>query len=629
MGIKKSRKSSRFTKESGSQSSGVVREVDVSADKEVVNSSAGIIASLVSVPYLLSGTDKDGGASLMAIFPDTVVKGTPLRVNLSFLLKVPNLTEPLSNLYLRDQGTAPNARTAGEDASRLRKGLVAFLIESGRRQISLSDFDLPMANAYLAWLDRVGSEGAAVLSVDSRSKNYAVLKNIVRVLRKDEELGNYIDPSLELPAPPWAGKSRRGKPATIINAENMTLIRLKCIELVEETVRRFYDTKQLVENYGSPPKLAKRGNKWTFEKFLVLVNEYCAGGPILAQPQLPSLLKGAANRGGWGNIRNDIAPRFHAVTTSLVPFVILMTIATAYNPDTIRNAKLDDFEFDDTFGNWFVLKAFKGRAGTDQPVYIPVDDAYDNPAFLYKFVVEYTARVRKFVRSDAQTKLFIGASRMDMSTVIDISGGLWTTLLNEFIKDHALPVFTLQSIRPTVLDVTSDVYGGDLKAVQIQANHKSPQTTYARYTSDAKRQKDYERLGIMQQLRERWRQSKGMIDSRDRGADADVNCATPGWECVDPFDSPFSSKGKMCNSYGHCPRCPLGSIDLNSPVSFAFALALRDAVNRAQQSMAPETWLAKMGQVKAALEQKWLPSFTSAAVEAARTLPFPKLPIPE
>lgn len=629
MGIKKSRKPVSFKKDPSFLSSIVAKEAVsdsvMHADKSVVK----VISSLISSPHLLHGNDKDGVATLTAIFPGTIIKGVPLRINLSSLLKVPNLTEPLSEYYLKSQRDAPNVNTASTDACRLGTGLVAYLIESGRAHISLSDLSVSMANGYLSWLDRADSEGNAISSIESRRTNYAILKKVVRILRDSPRWGRYISPALELPGAPWAGKSGLSKPTTVISAEDMTLIRLKCIELVKGTVDTFYSTKQLVDSYGPLPPLVARRNKWTLEKFLVAVNEHCADGPILAQPQLPKHLAQVASRYGWGNIRNDIAPRFHAVTMSLVPFVILMAIASAYNPDTIRNALLTDFRFEDEFGNWFVLDAFKGRAGTEQPVYIPVDDEYDNPAFLYKFLVEYTARVRKFARPDAQGKLFIGSSRMDMSIVIDIDGGLWPTLLKEFIKDHGLPTFALKSIRPTVLDVTADVYGGDLKAVQIQANHKSVQTTYTRYTSDAKKQKDYERLGIVQQLRERWRESKGAIDSRDRGTSEDVNCATPGWECVDPFDSPLSSKGKLCNSYGHCPRCPLGRIDLNSPIAFAFSIALREAVNSAQHTMAAETWLAKMGQVKVALEQKWLPSFTAHAVEAAKALQIPKLPIPE
>lgn len=629
MGIKKSRKPVKFIKESSHESAAVVAEVEVRPEPEVIESSAKIIPLPIFDPYLLNGIGKNGAASLTAVFPNTTYKGTPLRINLSFLLRVPNLTEPLSEYYLKSQGNAPKRTTARTQAVRLSGGLTAFLTSTGRTHIALSGFDVSMTNAYLGWLDRADSEGNAVIVVASRSVHYAMFKNIVRILRESQTWGQYIPPSLEFPDPPWVGQGHRGTSTPVINAEHMTLIRLKCIELVKETIHRFYETKQLIENYGPLPPLSTKGREWTLEKFLVLINDYCSDGPILAQSKLPKRLAIIAKTYGWGDIRNDIAPRFHAVTASLVPFIILMAIPTAYNPDTIRNSLLSDFTFDDTFGNWFVANAFKGRGGAEQPVYIPVDDAYDNPAMLYRFVVEYTARVRKFAPPDSINKLFIGSSRLELSTIIDVNIGLWPYLLSQFIKQHSLPVFTLQSIRPTVLDVTADVYDGDLKAMQIQANHKRPQTTYTHYTSDAKKQKDYERLGRIQQLKHRWRESNGVIDSRDRSTDEDLNCATPGWGCADPFDSPFSPKGKMCISYGQCPRCPLGRVDLNSPLAFAFTIALREAVNRAQQSMAAETWLTKMGAVKKAIEQKWLPSFTPFAVEAARHLHIPKLPIPE
>jgi hypothetical protein len=628
MGIKKSRKPVQFTKELTHQNNVVSTETAGQSATEITTPCATVIPLPISEPYLLHSTNNDGAAILTAIFPSVSVKGAPLRINLSYLLKVPYLTEPLGEYYLKSQENVTLPETARTQASRLGTGFVAFLSQTGRTHMRLSDINVTVANAYVEWLERADSQGL-VLAVQSRVKYYAVLKNIVRTLRHSPTWSQYIAAILELPAPPWAGTSNRNKPTSVINAEAMTLIRLKCIDLVKETVTRFYENKQIVENNALPPLTSKRGNKLTQEEFLAAINHHCSAGPIMATQKLPAILASTAKRIGLSNIRNDVGPRFHAVTTSLVPFVILMTVATAYNTETILNALLSDFRFENDFGNWFVADAFKGRSGTSQPVYIPIDDEYDNPAFLYTFLVEYTARVREFSHPDVRNKLFIGSSRMNMSTVIDINNSLWNSLLREFIKVHGLPNFRLKSIRPTVLDVTADMYSGDIKAVQIQANHKSSQTTYTHYTSDARRQKDYERLGRTLQRKDRWRETRGIIDSRDRGDEEDLDCATPGWQCADPFDSPFSPKGKLCNSYGHCPRCPLGGIDLNSPLAFAFTMALREAVNSAQQSMAPETWLKKMGAVKVAIEQKWLPSFTPYAIEAARSLQIPKLPIPE
>ncbi|MCS0627942.1 hypothetical protein NX786_01110 [Telluria mixta] len=628
MGIKKNRKSARFEKEANAYD-----DLFSANDESKLSVTGGVEKNSVSPlsiePYLLRDCNENGSDTLTAIFPGASVKGRPLRINLSFLLDLDFLSEALSESYLKSQGNAPRRSTATSEATRLRTGFVAFLIETGRTKITLSHIDVPMMNAYLVWLDRVNNDGNATLAVETKSKSYYILKDLIRVLRQSKKWRADISSDLDLPSPPWAGKTRRRNPTEIINSEDMTIIRLKCMELVKHTVNRFYETKKIVENFGPLPQVIKRGNEWTLDRFLTEVDKHCEGGPILATPQLPGYLANAAKNNGWGNVRNDIGPRFHAVTSQLVPFIILMTIATAYNPDTIRGALLNDFRFDNTFGEWFVIEAFKDRAGAEQPIYVPVDDEPDNPAFLYKFLVEYTARIRSFVRPDVRNKIFIGSSRMNMSEVIDIDTGLWNALLNQFIKEHKLPKFTLQSIRPTVLDVTGEVFSDDLKAMQLQANHKNAQTTYTHYTSDAKRQRDYERLGAIQQMKQRWRESKGKIENRDRSAEEDLSCATPGWTCADPFDSPFSPKGKMCGSYGHCPRCPLGSIDLNSPLAFALAIALRDAINRAQHAMAAETWLMKMGAVKLALERKWLPSFTSDAVRAAKTLYVPQLPIPE
>jgi hypothetical protein len=146
---------------------------------------------------------------------------------------------------------------------------------------------------------------------------------------------------------------------------------------------------------------------------------------------------------------------------------------------------------------------------------------------------------------------------------------------------------------------------------------------------DGAKQRDEERLAEIMQVRGRWRQTQGKIETRGRPEHTDIGAATPGWTCLDPYSGLYGPKDTLCSAYAQCPVCPLGSIDFQSPYACAQAHNLLEAVRRAAETMAPQAWLDRMAPVQQKLVNAWLCQFSEPVRKAAEKLSLPPLPAPE
>lgn len=600
------------------------------------------------------GTDGNGAMFLRAEFPEVTRSGSIFILDISFLLTVPALTNPFADALLLKLGPRPNVTSAMGYAKRLRNGFFAFLTETSRENIGLADISTPLVNGFIQWLNQTNGREAR-WAENSRAMLYLAAVNHLKSLGRDARWTAQMVPSLSLAPNPWPGRTRRTRVVEVINRDLMTRIRLACIKEVDATMHSFNATSKLVATHliDLPPiEEYRRGSLSGLEVGVVLAHlERCSGGGVLPRREnLPVKLRSAVMMAGL-RLADDVAPLFYPTPRALVPFVLLMGMALSYNAETIRNANCADFSSSNFLGEFLVMgsdgagpeeklsfdsAAFKGRSGRAQPVFTPVDEASDNPAVLFDFLKRWTHRLRSLAKPEVADRLFLYAtarSKFGISSFAGIDGTAnaenWRTCLENFRRQHSLEHFTLQMIRPTVFDVAFEAFDGDPKAVQLQANHKYAATTVESYTSDAERQRQYQRLGTIVEMRTRWRESKGLLDSRDRAHSDDLACATPGWGCLDTYDSPFTQKGKMCSAYGLCPICPLGCLDLGSPTAFAHATNLLDAVNRAQGSTSPENWLERLGPIKSALMNHWIPSFAVEVVAEARAINLVPMPKPE
>jgi len=154
--------------------------------------------------------------------------------------------------------------------------------------------------------------------------------------------------------------------------------------------------------------------------------------------------------------------------------------------------------------------------------------------------------------------------------------------LREFLKRHSLDEFTPSSIRATLLDAVTNGGGGIDEAAR-EGNHSEAITTLRHYTSIRTAEGRRVTLAESTLQMERWAETNGEIDPRHLTSKADLRSATPGFGCLNPYESPLPGEtaGRLCQSEGHCARCPNAILRSDDPSLIAYVVAYAEAAAKA------------------------------------------------
>lgn len=320
----------------------------------------------------------------------------------------------------------------------------------------------------------------------------------------------------------------------------------------------------------------------------------------------------------------------------LVPFIIVTTSLFALNPAVILNMKLEDFELRNVLQRRRLkLLPYKARADRRQRLEITVTGEASNPGNFLPFIVRWTARLRSTLQETSFAEHFWLRSAPGRRQAIPLEkvDSSLTEALAQFCDDKGLKYpdgtpfrFTLKQLRPTALDRVHELTGGDVTVVQAVANHSSARTTEEFYRTAGWVMRNEERLAQAMNLRHRHLANPN-LSRLNRSKDEDLFAATPGFTCLDPYDSPFDQKGKLCAAYGMCPACPLGVVDYQSPVACSYLHQLRARIDEAQVELGGLAWLTRWAPVKTALLLH-LRKFEQTAHQAASsaiTAPLPSV----
>jgi len=328
---------------------------------------------------------------------------------------------------------------------------------------------------------------------------------------------------------------------------------------------------------------------------------------------------------------------FYPTPRLLMPFIVLLSLYTGVNTGSLVESQRGDFWVASVLGHRrFYWKVWKERAKHWQTGSIACDEDMTHPATLVQFLMRWTEYLRPLVHPSESERLFLfvpprgkrPASSFHSKWGSLLSGS-WEYGYHQFLKEHGLGPLGTRRFRVTGLEIVHQVTGGDLPAMQAWANHTRASTTERNYVGDGAKQRDEERLAEIMQVRERWRQTQGKVETRGRPEHTDIGAATPGWTCLDPYSGLHGPKDKLCSAYAQCPVCPLGSVDFQSPYACAQAHNLLEAVRRAAETMAPQAWLKRVAPIQQKLLDTWLPQFSEQVRGAAQKLSLPPLPVPE
>ena len=304
-----------------------------------------------------------------------------------------------------------------------------------------------------------------------------------------------------------------------------------------------------------------------------------------------------------------------------VPAILLLSFTFALNPENVLKLDFSSINEMEILGKKiFVITSEKKRSVAPQVFPVSRDfEVYTGITIgdILDFCALANKRIVNVVPSLHRSRVFLFCNK---SKTLEPRGfgkdGTGTSALacqdialnsnlKKFIKDNDLPYFTLGQIRPTILDELL-VNTGDIKIAQTLGQQKNPWTLLNHYTSDGTKKRLEEKLGYASFiLRERWWRTEGVIDPRSshlrvRGG---KSAATPGFYCLDPFDSPRPGQRKyrLCSAYGECPACMYcaASDDVSDVANY---LVLRERLISAMTEFGEITWSSRWKPVLVALD---------------------------
>lgn len=327
----------------------------------------------------------------------------------------------------------------------------------------------------------------------------------------------------------------------------------------------------------------------------------------------------------------DIYTILHPSADDILPFVFQIAVLTGFNSQPLLHLKQGvGVRTVRSFGaERLVFTSYKNRADdTIMASYVDTDEEMSAP-FIMRRVFAWTKDLRLAASEGIAEHVWLYVSGINaqdravrsLAKVYPKSRANldYNNAVTAFCKRSSLPRVAISRIRATLAALAHDLYGGDLRAVMDFLQHANPETTLRNYTNGISINRHHEVIAVVQQLRERYLGSEGRIDPRKQSSQRDPSAATPGWLCLNPYDSPIAGerKGHLCQAYGQCPACPLAYIEHTSPTACARVTQVKGELERAKLRVLPERWTSSLMVLHGVIEAFWLPAFSDAVREQA------------
>ncbi|MES2298672.1 MAG: hypothetical protein V4582_16630 [Pseudomonadota bacterium] len=582
---------------------------------------------------------RTGEPVLAAVFPRQGGR-EPHYVDLSFLLAFPNLQPMFVDAFLCWGATvSPQTRLNCRDY--LRRYFFAYVKSNWSDFIHPVDIDDEMLAGFRDKLLNESGQRVKALHPHSVRTAMGVLRSTLGALNTGQwaSVANRIAERIHSGS---VGVARKTVPTRVLGLEQLLAIlgaaerEVLAIEqrfanarvLMADGRARLHDTARIMNN--------TRSDYRNFSVCLAAVDEaYPELVPDVAviKQRNPALGRAITHIHGQAVVTSH----FYPSGRDLVPFVLLLTVATVFNPDTILSLNWRDIDFNKDQAGTPVIEivGVKGRAVRDLARALYQDATVSSRLSLKQLLVclrEITTRIRAHLAPEHTDRLFVYVQQFGVKRpkgfgedgerrcMTGSNDRVWGLGLMNFIKDNKLPPFTLGQLRPSILDMVQFM-DGSLEAARKVGNHGSPATTWTHYTSGGVRARYRERIGQVIVMRERWLQTSGVIDPRRLAPGQDKGAATPGFSCLDPFDSPRPNQqpGKLCKDYGGCPSCANAAAHPGDPVNVAYYTALEVAIYRSQGAMSARTWIERWTPILADLAalRAWI---SSDVLEASREI---------
>lgn len=555
-----------------------------------------------------------GAPRLIVVIPGQEV---PELYEFTRLLVQPTLARLLAEGF-RLWASTVKERSRYNTFGNLNRRFASFL-ETLEKQISPLELDEGFWASFIAWLNGYRQHNGKPWAPRTRWLVLNSVKICIEALLDHPEHGVAATILLDksgFPNNPWPGWKTKTVPTAVLTPkERQALILASLSEIADIRIRLNDREASMVTGVFLLNEAQTKGHAPPYREQI----EVCAARIAESFPNhlasisdLFSLDPSLGWAVQWKHRMLPVRKLLYTTFRDLIPFVILLGVKTAFNPNTILSLTWSQIRIS-ADGKTVTIFGVKNRAA-DTQVSIVSDRANDGleiPAEpgepfglteVLELLRQLTWRTRTILKNPNHSdRLFVGVpiqSGTDAKAFDHKNGpscdGAWKLPLRHFIEEHGLAPFTLAMLRPTEGELVWR-RTGDLLAVRDRLGHKSIITTRIHYTSDGMRQESQERVAETQAYYHRWAQTHGRVDPRHL-PERYRSAATPGFGCLDPFDSPRPGqrKGKLCTAYGECSDCPLGQAWPHDVQAAAYYLALPKAIYDAQLGrIPPKQWVQK------------------------------------
>lgn len=511
--------------------------------------------------------------------------------------------------------------------SQLSAGILRFAAERGLSDKPLKNWPTDLVKQVIQWLrTEARKENGELLADGTARRYYGTFVNLFAQLQETPKLETLL-PELEA-APNNVFSGRHGAADATKSIGQSALVGALLAARADflEVVQKVRYAQKLLSGAEVAPDSSRRG-EGQFRNLDAVLWYLSANYPGKLPPytsfrdseakQERALFEAIRRlHGGWSNVAEYLQP----LPESCVAPMLLVTIFGHFNTGPLRTLRTKDLRRtkvlnQDRLEVRLTVQPGKER-GTPYRRSFPIDDSDPcSPNSVLEVMLQWTERIRRdsgkyhecifiHVTQENEVKAFASAKLDGYDSDMK-----WLHHLKHFCKRHNLPNFNVRELRLTSLDYGMWTLSDDLRATFALKGGASQQVVRESYTTDGARMRASSRIAELQAGKERYIRTKGK--AHHMGSQSkDLSAATPGWKCVDSFDSPIPGEvaGRQCGAFGRCPSCPHGSPQITA-VGLARLLQLREELEQARPRMPLQRWVACWQDVHDAVERKWIPLF--------------------
>lgn len=294
---------------------------------------------------------------------------------LSFLLNFPNLMQMLSAGFDRWARTDKSAITRETLRNELKSGLLTYLVASDATAIGPGGLTKTFFHGFKDWLDRPAISGnAAVLHPTTRARYFTTvsrLANALLTLPEWEGVGAQI--LTNLPINPWSGRHLKANPTIRLDREHLASI----VDAASEEFQLLSDRWEQNKRRLALSKFENTHFDDTAERELVSVLSAISSSypAVIPLPHEIRLQDPALGRAISLYKYKNVVSHFYPSPRDLIPLIVLLAAATAFNSSTLLRLNWEGIEFAQRLGAPTVrISGPKLRSSVDQSVLLDASD---------------------------------------------------------------------------------------------------------------------------------------------------------------------------------------------------------------------------------------------------------------